>query len=287
MRANWISKFLVSIALFLLCGSALGAPIESLNFTLRCGHLIVIPVTVNGSGPFEFLLDTGATTTLVTPELARQLRLRPVDRIELVTVAGSQILVRAELDQVSVGAQTAAGVEVLISDLREVRNIEPKLCGVLGQNFLAQFNFLIDYAAQRLEFETRDELSERLCGERWSLSRQDECWLVTLPVNQKPWRFVPDTGTATLLLFGEHKLDWSLIAPQAQLLRTDLGSRMVSQRRARSLQIGLVQFTDLPTTMLAADQARREDGLLPLSLFQRVYINHRQGYLILNPLAAK
>ncbi|HMV83833.1 MAG TPA: aspartyl protease family protein [Blastocatellia bacterium] len=287
MRTNWISKFLVSVALFLLCGSALSAPIESLNFTLRRGHLIVIPVTVNGSGPFEFMLDTGATTTLVTAELARQLRLRPVDRIELVTVAGSQILVRTELDQVSVGAQTAAGVEVLVSDLREVRGVEPKLCGVLGQNVLARFNFLIDYAAQRLEFETRDELSARLCGERWPLSRQDERWLVTLPVNQKPWRFVPDTGTATLLLFGEHKPDWSLIAPQAQLLRTDLGSRTVSQSRARSLQIGLAQFNNLPVTILAADQARREDGLLPLSLFQRVYINHRHGYLILNPVTAK
>ena len=283
MQASWISKFLVSGALFLLCGNALGAPVESLNFTLRRGHLIVIPVTVNGSGPFEFLLDTGATTTLVTPEFARQLRLRPVDRIELVTLAGSQILVRSELARVSVGAQTATGIETIISDLREVRAVEPKIRGVLGMNFLAQFNFLIDYVAQRLEFETHDELSTRLCGQRRPLVLQGERRLVSLPLNQHVRQFVPDTGTVVLLLFGNPNLDWSPVAPQAQLLRTDLGSRTVFQRQVRNVRLGPAHFTNLPVTLSAKDQTRCEDGLLPLSLFQRVYLNHRQGYVILNP----
>lgn len=283
MQVNWISKFLVSVALFLLCGSALSAPIKSLNFTLRRGHLIVIPVTVNGSGPFEFMLDTGASTTLVTPEFARQLRLHPLDRIELVTLAGSQILVRSELARVSVGAQTATGVETLISDLREVRAVEPKVRGVLGMNFLARFNFLIDYTAQRLEFETHDELSTRLCGQRRPLVLQGERRLVSLPLNQSVRQFVPDTGIAVLLLFGNPNLDWLPVAPQAQLLRTDLGSRTVFQRQVRNLRLGPTRFTNLPVTLSAKDQARCEDGLLPLSLFQRVYLNHRQGYVILNP----
>lgn len=285
MRTRLFSKFLTCAALFCLGGIGFAAPV---NFTLRRGHLIVIPVTINGIGPHDFLLDTGASTTLVTPEFARQLRLRPIDRIELVTVAGSQVLVRSKLESVNVGGQTAANVEVLISELREVRAAEPKIRGVLGQNFLAQFNYLIDYRAQRLEFEASTELETRWCGERFPLEKQAGQWMATISVNKQRWRFVPDSGVATLLLFarGELALDWAPNPAEALLALTDSGNRAVQQRRARSLQLGPEKFTDLPVVVLTAEQAgegRIENGLLPTSLFQRIYFNHRRGYLILNP----
>ncbi|MEP7341175.1 MAG: aspartyl protease family protein [Acidobacteriota bacterium] len=289
MRTRLISKFTAWAALLCLEGIGFADPV---NFTLRRGHLIVIPVTINGMGPHDFLLDTGASTTLLTPEFARQLRLRPIDRIELVTVAGSQILVRSELERVTVGAQTATDVEVLISELREVRAAGSNIQGVLGQNFMARFNYLIDYGAQRLEFEASDELETRLCGARLPLEERAGRWLVTISVIQKDWqqhwRFVPDTGVATLLMFAREEvaLDWVPDTMEARLARTDVGSQQVQQWRVRSLQLGPVKFTDLPVIVLAAAQAgegRSENGLLPTSLFQRVYFNHRRGYLILNP----
>jgi predicted aspartyl protease len=283
MQTNWLSKF-VACAVLLLLGSSVCA--ETVNFTLRRGHLIVIPVTLNGAGPYDFLLDTGASTTLVTPEFARQLRLRPIDRIELVTVAGSQFLVRSQLERVSVGQQTATGVEVLISELREVRAVESKLCGVLGQNFLAQFNYMIDYRTQRLEFEAGTELETRFCSSQLPLVEHEGRLLVTLVVNQQPVRFLLDTGIGTLLLFARRNLvlDWAAGAGEMQLLSTDFGSRPVPQRRVRSLQLGPVKLVDLPVAVLAVQPGRIEDGLLPTSLFQRVYFNQRRGYVLLNPL---
>src|SRR5437588_7796416 len=38
--------------------------------------LILLPVEVNGAGPFEFILDTGAGTSLVSPEVARAVDLK-------------------------------------------------------------------------------------------------------------------------------------------------------------------------------------------------------------------
>jgi len=35
--------------------------------------LILLPVSVNGQGPFEFILDTGAGTSLLSPELAQKI----------------------------------------------------------------------------------------------------------------------------------------------------------------------------------------------------------------------
>lgn len=284
MPTNWLSKFVACAAWLLLSSSVCAATV---NFTLRRGHLIVIPVTLNGAGPYDFLLDTGASTTLVTPEFARQLRLRPLDRIELVTVAGSQILVRSQVERVTVGQHSATDVEVLISELREVRAVAGNLCGVLGQNFLAQFNYLIDYRAQQLTFEEGTELETRFCGTQAPLTAQEGRLLVSLPVKQQTWRLLLDSGIGTLLLFARRELtlDWAPTAGEPQLLSTDFGRRTVLQQRVRSLQLGPVKFADLPVTVAAGPvgDGRVENGLLPTSLFQRVYFNQRRGYVILNP----
>ncbi len=40
--------------------------------------LILLPVSVNDHGPFEFILDTGAGTSLLSSELAKQLDVKIV-----------------------------------------------------------------------------------------------------------------------------------------------------------------------------------------------------------------
>ena len=42
---------------------------------LAAHRLLIVPVSVNGAGPFPFLLDTGATSSMVTEDLARELAL--------------------------------------------------------------------------------------------------------------------------------------------------------------------------------------------------------------------
>ncbi|HEX6797139.1 MAG TPA: retropepsin-like aspartic protease [Ktedonobacterales bacterium] len=40
--------------------------------------VVLLPVTINGSGPYTFALDTGASTSLVDTPLAQKLNLQPV-----------------------------------------------------------------------------------------------------------------------------------------------------------------------------------------------------------------
>jgi hypothetical protein len=70
------------------------------------------------------------------------------------------------------------------------------------------------------------------------------------------------------------------------LARSDLGSRIVWQRRLRGFRVGGVNFYDLPAAVMESETAqsdRIEDGLLPTCLFQSVYFNHRKKFVILNP----
>ena len=42
---------------------------------------IVVPVTINGAGPFDFLVDTGDTDTIIDRKLAEELHLLSAGKI--------------------------------------------------------------------------------------------------------------------------------------------------------------------------------------------------------------
>src|ERR1700743_3420525 len=45
-------------------------------FRLVNGFAVIVPVTVNGHGPYDFMLDTGSTVTAVDRELGQELALQ-------------------------------------------------------------------------------------------------------------------------------------------------------------------------------------------------------------------
>lgn len=292
MKARNKSKFLILTAT--LCCLCAFASVQTLaasitQFKLLNGYMIVIPVTVNGAGPYEFLLDTGTNTTLVSAEFARALRLRPVDRVELVTVNGAQAVPRAWLNRVTVGAKSAANLEALFSDLREMRAIRPEICGVLGMNFLSQFNYLINYRERRIEFEDEDEMEKSLRGARLPVERDEGRVLITY-AGKGCLRLVLDSGTPALILFNTDArvtgLKWEQGGSQLLRLSSELGSGLARQRRLRSFEIGGAEFYDLPVTLWDAKDGgadRVEDGLLPTSIFRSIYFNHRKNFVMLNP----
>ena len=54
-------------------------------------YLVIAPVSINGRGPFDFVVDTGTNTTLIDPKLAAQTGMQPVDRLWINTPAGTAI----------------------------------------------------------------------------------------------------------------------------------------------------------------------------------------------------
>ncbi len=76
-----ISKNLVSLSLAAITlpvlHAASGCPenVVSLHLRLVQSSLIVVPVQINQSGPYDFIVDTGAQTTTVDPSLASELHL--------------------------------------------------------------------------------------------------------------------------------------------------------------------------------------------------------------------
>src|SRR5438270_14061041 len=54
--------------------------------TLR-GYLMIVGVSIDDHGPYDFLIDTGTNTTLLDPELAAELKLTARDRLQLASLS--------------------------------------------------------------------------------------------------------------------------------------------------------------------------------------------------------
>jgi clan AA aspartic protease (TIGR02281 family) len=98
-------------------------------------------VTLNGGPTARFLVDTGASVTLVSPLLAKQLALVPqtgAAPTALHTVAGPTTGASTTLASVRLGAAEARNVPAVIHD----PGIE--LDGILGNSFLGRFILTLD-----------------------------------------------------------------------------------------------------------------------------------------------
>jgi predicted aspartyl protease len=65
---------------------------------------MLAPVTINGAGPYAFIVDTAAERSVVTQELALELNLQPAGRSRAVTMTSARSIPLVRLPQVSFGA---------------------------------------------------------------------------------------------------------------------------------------------------------------------------------------
>lgn len=117
---------------------------------------VVVPVEINGEGPFPLVLDTGATLTCLDESLAERLGL-PEARGRLgvgVGVGGEGGRMRlVEVESLRVGDATAEGLTACTLDLSGFGDVGVDAQGLLGLNFLRSFRVTLDFQEERLLLE--------------------------------------------------------------------------------------------------------------------------------------
>ncbi len=172
--------------------------------------LILLPVQVNGSGPFEFILDTGAGTSLLSSDLAKQLKVKIVGSKEGQSAGGKVAVSLAKTDSLAVGETELRDVDIGIVDLAHIgKTIGAKVDGDLGYNFLKHFRLTIDYSNCEVRLDdpkrvenfgrsAKTEVAMRFAGPAKPLI------LVDVHANGRgPFQFAIDTGTSTTAITPE------------------------------------------------------------------------------------
>jgi predicted aspartyl protease len=186
--------------------SALSLSSAKVKFRLAGGAqpLILLPVRVNDEGPFEFILDTGAGTSLVSPDLAKQLELAVLGSKEGQSAGGKVSVSLAKIRSLAVGRAKLMDVDVGIVDLSQIEQaIKAKIFGDLGYNFLKHFRITIDYRESEIRFEDPKQMGYLSTGARTAIpirlaNPAKPLILVDVRANGRgPWQFAIDTGTST------------------------------------------------------------------------------------------
>jgi hypothetical protein len=113
--------------------------------------LVLLPVTIGDSGPYDFALDTGASTSLIDMPIARKLDLDVVGPSQPVTGIGSETQATPiRVDHWHVATLTLPASTVLAADLGGAQR-GPDLQGLVGSDIWRRFGSVtIDYSAQTL-----------------------------------------------------------------------------------------------------------------------------------------
>jgi hypothetical protein len=275
--------------------------IGGLRPRIVAGALLVIPVKINQSGPFDFMVDTGSQLNVIDPALAAQLNLKSQGTVGLVATAAYSQASVGVLDSLQAGSQLVLHPLVVTQDLRPIQAADPRIRGVLGENFLAHFDVLIDYSRGLLCLDEAKLMEKYVRGERIPLvnSRRPE---TELPFSERLVVSVnlSGTGTRPILLQVDSGSDGPILyagnreLEQPLLKRAKLQGPEISDARrafavlpAQDMKIGSrtvrkVAFVT-PASKSQNVPDREEDGILATVLFQRVYVSHSDRFVIFDP----
>ncbi|GAA4034199.1 hypothetical protein GCM10022409_18180 [Hymenobacter glaciei] len=198
-------------------------------------NLLVVTITLNGYGPFNFLLDTGVATSIITsPALADSLHLRHGQLFRITGAGGADTglqAYQADSVQVALRGVVAQHMSLLVLS-QDVLNLSGyigmPIHGILGSELFRSFVVTLRPEEGYL-VATRPEVYNAPTGRFWSfipLSVENNKAYFTAPIKLSdsltlPLKLVLDTGASHALSI-ELDSDPRLKAP-APRLPTDLG----------------------------------------------------------------
>src|SRR5438270_9928810 len=207
--------------------------------------LILLPVSVNERGPFDFILDTGAGTSLISSELASELQVKKLGSKEGQGAAGKISVSLATVESLAVGDMQLKNVDVGIVDLGQIgAAVGVKIDGDIGYNFLKSFRVSLDYRDSVIRLDdpkrvepfagnAKTEVPIRLANPAKPLI------LVNVHINGRgPFEFAIDTGTSTSAITPELATELDLATSEIPPMSGGGDQIRASASTLQSFQLG-------------------------------------------------
>lgn len=264
---------------------------SEIHFRLIDGNLIVVPLNTGNGISFDFVLDTGTDTTVIDQAIASRMSFVPEDRIEVVSLSGSHSVSRGSIPTLSVGPSRVNNVQVLLQELPELHRLDSHIAGILGQNFLSHFNYILDYRRQVVRFESANEVRDTIDGEHVAIESRDHRMVIASAAQSRAsanLRLVLDSGADSLVLL--HGASQTLNLPrQSPTVQLVPGGQVEMQAgRVSVLTVGSEKLHQVTAILPDADPGvPMGDGLLPTILFRTLYVNNHDGFVVFNPRIRK
>ena len=257
---------------------------------------IYIQARINNSEPMWFLLDTGATWTILDVDKAKELNIKTDNGTTLdlgqTNTVRTTFAKDARLD--------ISGVEVAVEKLAVMPvklKHAPQIVGLIGSELIKKFVVEFDYAAKTINLFDPKSYQYAGRGERLPIELIEEIPHITVKiskgdVNSLDAKLLLDTGAAqTVMLYAPFVEKNKLLETIEETSRLNAagglgGGSAVRRVRARTVKIGNVAF-DNPIIYFSQGRgaADRRDGIIGNGLLNRfkMIIDYSRLQAILEP----
>jgi predicted aspartyl protease len=259
------------------------APAEAGNvtaFELQDDGSVVVPVTIGGTGPYRFVIDTGSSRTVISTRLFRSLNRPALARTLLLTPAGDRVTSLVPLDQLAIAGRPIGNVMAAV--LPQDRDAGGRIDGLIGQDVLANEIYSLDYRRRVIVWHAEGDVLE---GERIVVIARNNRLLVRLPQrahDSHPIELIPDSGAAGVVVFAHAAGKLRFTMHEIGVLSSVSGTRVARRITIEDLVIGDTHLRQHTAAMVPDSRPAGllGDGLLPLHLFSRVTFNVAEGFVI-------
>jgi predicted aspartyl protease len=165
----------------------------TMPFELVSGFLVVVNGEIGNLHGLKFILDTGASHSLIDRKVADTLRLRR--RSGKVISFGRRISVEwADIPELRVGPLRGEAVRIMVVKLAEYSELAEHADGIIGLDLLSKGRrFSIDYDRRTVSFQLDEDGTPE--------HSPSVCFVVPLVVQGVPVHVVVDTGLQGILLY--------------------------------------------------------------------------------------
>ena len=309
---TWQSKIFIATTLTLLAFGPLAAQQEAAiadtvptegelvpgfvqEFKVDRSDRMTVPVSINGIGPFPFIVDTGAERTVIASQLAKKLHLDPGPQLKLATITGPVFAESYMIENLTMNSVTV--------DLIEAPGLEQNNLGgygLLGIDSLEDHKVLLDFRNNKLDVLPSRKRSGLGLVERGMIivtakRKAGRMILSNAHIGGMRIDIILDTGAQTSM--GNYALRDKLRNRDRRfdyipvLMRSVTGALLPGEMtQIKGIEIGGVTIGDLPVTFSDnfAFKALKLDtkpaillGMDALQLFDRVlvdFVNRRVGF---------
>lgn len=263
-------------------GPALADPLTDIvTLQEQRDRRLTVPVTIDGQGPFDFMVDTGSQATAVAHEVNALLALPPAGRANLQGMASVRLVDLVSIARLGVGKHL---IEDLSAPLLERHNIGAD--GIIGLDSLQDFRVMFDFREPSITLQDMRGAKRKRDGFEIIVRanpKSGQLLITNALVEGINTTVIIDTGAQASL--ASHELRERLRAKrETEVLTQDVNGVMLVGHMAmvRSLKIGALRLNNVPLTFAdspvfaalgMADKPVLSLGMQHLRLFERVAID--------------
>ena len=255
---------------------------ETLALQVERFQRMTVPVHINGQGPFNFMIDTGAQSSVLSHALADRLLLTDRSTATLIGMASQRQVETAMLDEISFGSGTRRDALAALVEGDNIGGAD----GILGLDTLQGRRILLDFENQTMEVAHPEERSST---RGFEIIVRAQAYLGQLIIARADidgirTAVIVDTGAqgsignAALL----RRLRRGLEQEPSELTDVNGVQAVGTVRMARQLELGRASISNFPITFAESptfaamgldDEPAMVLGMSELRLFRRVAID--------------